>query len=68
MKRIAKINVKVYNKSITPIISEVKIMSENNKTIHPLMKMRAIMQEEMKKSTKSEKEIRKSIGIKRYEK
>lgn len=68
MKTIAKTTVKVYNKSRTPIVSEVKIMNENNKIIHPLMKMRAIMQEEMKKSTKSEKEIRKSLGIKRYEK
>ena len=70
MKRIAKTTVKVYNNSITPIKSEVKIMSETNKTTftNAILKMQSIMKNELAKSGKTEKEVRKSIGIKRYEK
>ena len=70
MKRVAKTTIKAYNKSMTPIISEVKIMSKTNKTtfLNAITKMQNIMKNELAKSGKTEKEVRKSIGIKRYEK
>lgn len=69
MKLIAKTSIGAYNISKRSNL-EVKIMSENNKTTftNAITKMQNIMKSELAKSGKTEKEVRKSIGIKRYEK
>lgn len=70
MKPIVKTTIKAYNNIMTPIKSEVKIMSETNKTTftNAIIKMQSIIKNELAKSGKTEKEIRKSIGDKRYAK